>query len=66
MTTTSNDTAEYAETETKTEPRTFMVWEMTALYRKLGLAAQVADMAAIADLRMFASNSVQHQCQEAA
>lgn len=52
--------------ETETEPRTFMIWELTALYRKFGLVARVAEQAAIADLRMFVSTSNQHQCQEAA
>lgn len=64
MTTTNNNIIE--NTETKTAPRTFMIWELTALYRKLGLAAQVAEKAAIADLRMFVSTSVERQCQEAA
>ncbi len=63
MTTTNHKIAGYAETES--EPRTFMIWELTALYRKLGLAAQVAEQAAIADLRMFVSTSVEHQCQAA-
>lgn len=33
--------------------RTFRVWELTAVYRELGLAPRVAIEAAVADLRMF-------------
>jgi len=63
MTTTNNNNIENAEIETA--PRTFMVWELTALYQKLGLVAQAAEQAAIADLRMFALASVEPQCQAA-
>ena len=37
----------------RTPRRTFRVWELTALYRELGLAPRVAIEAAVADLRMF-------------
>lgn len=60
-------TSNYTEdVETETQPRTFMIWELTALYRKLGLDASDAEQAAIADLRMF-NQSVVHgqQCQAA-
>ncbi len=33
--------------------RTFRVWELTALYRVLGLEPRAAINAAVADLRMF-------------
>lgn len=33
--------------------RTFRVWELTALYRAIGLAPREAIAAAVADLRMF-------------
>jgi len=33
--------------------RTFRVWELTAMYRTLGLAPREAINAAVADLRMF-------------
>jgi len=33
--------------------RTFRVWELTAIYRLLGLAPREAIAAAVADLRMF-------------
>lgn len=33
--------------------RTFRVWELTAIYRELGLAPRLAIEAAVADLRMF-------------
>lgn len=36
-----------------TARRTFRVWELTALYRTLGLAPREAIAAAVADLRMF-------------
>jgi hypothetical protein len=37
----------------RTARRTFRVWELTALYRTLGLAPREAIAAAVADLRMF-------------
>jgi hypothetical protein len=37
----------------QTARRTFRVWELTALYRTLGLAPREAINAAVADLRMF-------------
>jgi hypothetical protein len=64
MTNTNDNTAR--NTETNNAPRTFMIWELTALYRKLGLSTQVAEQAAIADLRMLVSTSIEQQCQEAA
>ena len=47
------------------EPRTFMIWELAAVYRRLGLTAPVAEKAAIADLRMFRRQSCEPQCQAA-
>lgn len=38
---------------TKDLPKTFMVWELTALYRRLGLVPRAAEHAAVADLRML-------------
>ncbi len=37
----------------RTGRRTFRVWELTALYRALGLAPRAAIEAAVADLHMF-------------
>ena len=37
----------------RTARRTFRVWELTAIYRLLGLAPREAIAAAVADLRMF-------------
>lgn len=47
------------------EPRTFMIWELAVAYRALGLAAPVAEKAAIADLRMFSQHSFEPNCQAA-
>lgn len=42
------------ERDTESDPRrTFRVWELTAVYRGLGLAPRAAIAAAVADLRMF-------------
>jgi len=39
-------------------PRTFRVWELTAVYRLLGIAPEAARDAAVADLRMFPASLV--------
>ena len=62
--TNTNDNTE-RNIETNNEPRTFMIWELAVLYRQLGLAAVIAEKAAIADLRMFHSQTVEPQCQAA-
>ena len=64
MTNTNDSIA--GKTETENEPRTFLVWELAALYTRLGLVAAVAEKAAIADLRMFNSAYVENQCPDAA
>jgi hypothetical protein len=63
MTYTNENTANNA--DNNTEPRTFMIWELAVVYRDLGLAAHVAEKAAIADLHMFSSQSIETQCQAA-
>ena len=50
-------------TETDVEPATFMVWQLAALYRKLGLVAHEAERAARADLRMFVPQPREPQYQ---
>lgn len=39
--------------------RTFRVWELTAVYRLIGLEPAAARDAAVADLRMFPAESTQ-------
>ncbi|HAV65451.1 MAG TPA: hypothetical protein DCY13_24140 [Verrucomicrobiales bacterium] len=53
-----------AEPATPTLLRTFLVWELAAIYRRLGLAARAAEAAAVADLRML--NTVLDDAREEA